>query len=292
MEGHANVWQEVSRSSADLGPIVGIDFGTSNSAIAVWHMAKNRPKVIRNAFSYSQRTTPSTVVFDGNDVKIGLTAEETSLHVVEGCKLLLGMEPSDEATDDDAMQLVRGRSDCFYRGNQLCVRNMAMNDSPGQTQTQMQTSLTVEEVAARIMLTLKLSAELYLKKRPAAWQTSPTSPTSSTDSSHNSKKNSNGDSSSNQWDGVLRRVVVGIPANYTDRKKQATRRAAALAGFTEVHLLVESSAAALAYGLLVVGRKDVLVVDMGCGTLDTTAMRIEEGGFAVCATGGVRCGGR
>ena len=57
--------------------------------------------------------------------------------------------------------------------------------------------------------------------------------------------------------------------------------------------MVESSAAAMAYGLLSSGAKTVLVFDMGGGTLDLTVMRIEHGSScAVAATGGQgRCGG-
>lgn len=38
------------------------------------------------------------------------------------------------------------------------------------------------------------------------------------------------------WDGVLRRVVIGVPANCSEKKKAATRKAARTAGFTEVRM--------------------------------------------------------
>jgi molecular chaperone HscA len=53
-----------------------------------------------------------------------------------------------------------------------------------------------------------------------------------------------------------------------------------------VHFLVESTAAAAAYGLAVAGRKTVLVVDMGGGTTDLSVVRVEDGVFTVRATGG------
>ena len=36
------------------------------------------------------------------------------------------------------------------------------------------------------------------------------------------------------WDGVVRRVVIGVPANSSEKKKEATRRAARTAGFEDV----------------------------------------------------------
>lgn len=50
--------------------------------------------------------------------------------------------------------------------------------------------------------------------------------------------------------------------------------------------MVESTAAALSYGLLVAGSKRVLVFDMGGGTLDLTVMAIREGSCQVLATAG------
>lgn len=40
------------------------------------------------------------------------------------------------------------------------------------------------------------------------------------------------------WDGVIRRVVIGVPANCSEKKKEATRRAARSAGFEEVAVLM------------------------------------------------------
>jgi molecular chaperone HscA len=53
-----------------------------------------------------------------------------------------------------------------------------------------------------------------------------------------------------------------------------------------VHFLVESTAAAAAYGLAVAGSKTVLVVDMGGGTTDLSVVHIDNGVFSVRATGG------
>jgi hypothetical protein len=45
---------------------------------------------------------------------------------------------------------------------------------------------------------------------------------------------------SDGWDGVIRRVVIGVPANCSEKKKEATRRAARSAGFEEVAVLMST----------------------------------------------------
>ena len=37
-----------------LGPIIGIDLGTSNSCVSLWHTVKNRAKVVKNVISKSK----------------------------------------------------------------------------------------------------------------------------------------------------------------------------------------------------------------------------------------------
>lgn len=36
------------------GPMIGIDLGTSNSCVSLWHTVKNRAKIIKNSFSKSK----------------------------------------------------------------------------------------------------------------------------------------------------------------------------------------------------------------------------------------------
>jgi molecular chaperone DnaK (HSP70) len=71
----------------------------------------------------------------------------------------------------------------------------------------------------------------------------------------------------------LTRCVVGVPVHFDERQRRATREAAKLAGFTEVALMAESTAAAVAYGLFIAGTKNVLVFDCGGGTTDVTLVR-------------------
>jgi molecular chaperone DnaK (HSP70) len=85
--------------------------------------------------------------------------------------------------------------------------------------------LAPEVVAAHVLGFLKSSAEEYLQKKPIA----ELPVFSNTSSNPPSKKAPYGN-----WDGRIRRAVIGVPANFTEKRREATRRAAALAGFEEV----------------------------------------------------------
>ncbi|XP_055333741.1 uncharacterized protein LOC129585172 [Paramacrobiotus metropolitanus] len=70
-------------------------------------------------------------------------------------------------------------------------------------------------------------------------------------------------------------AVVTIPANFMETQRAATLSAARLAGFTEVSLLNEPTAAAIAYGGVVEKQCSILVFDFGGGTLDVSIMKVE-----------------
>ena len=90
-----DVWQRdvvsTGTSFVSTAPIVGIDFGTSNSCIAVWNPMKNRVKVIKNTLGL--KLLPSTVQFYGadfNSVKTGILSSETDVPIVTNIKSYLG----------------------------------------------------------------------------------------------------------------------------------------------------------------------------------------------------------
>jgi molecular chaperone DnaK (HSP70) len=76
----------------------------------------------------------------------------------------------------------------------------------------------------------------------------------------------------------VNQVVIGVPAHFPERKRETLRRSAGLSGFQSVYFMVESTAAAMAYGLLVAGQKYVLIFDMGGGTTDLTVLHLSENG--------------
>ncbi len=89
------------------------------------------------------------------------------------------------------------------------------------------------------------------------------------------------------------RAVVTVPAYFNHSQREATRKAAELAGLRVERILNEPTAAALAYGLDRLGEAaTVAVYDLGGGTFDLSVLQMREGFFEVIATAGdTRLGG-
>lgn len=81
-------------------------------------------------------------------------------------------------------------------------------------------------------------------------------------------------------------AVVTVPAHFDDRQRNATVEAALLAGFREVRLLNEPTAAALPYATRDIKRERIVVFDFGGGTLDITCLERDGGEFFVASTTG------
>jgi molecular chaperone DnaK len=92
---------------------------------------------------------------------------------------------------------------------------------------------------------------------------------------------------------AVNRAVITVPAYFGHRQREATRRAAELAGWQVERILNEPTAAALAYGLNQShdGQR-VAVYDLGGGTFDLSILELRDGVFEVIATSGdTRLGG-
>ena len=82
-------------------------------------------------------------------------------------------------------------------------------------------------------------------------------------------------------------AVVTVPAYFTADQKKATRRAAKLAGFGDVKLLNEPTAAAIAHGYDADLDDETLVVyDFGGGTLDVSVLEVAGDTFTILTTSG------
>ena len=89
------------------------------------------------------------------------------------------------------------------------------------------------------------------------------------------------------------RAVVTVPAYFNHSQREATRKAAELAGLSVERILNEPTAAALAYGLdRLEEAATVAVYDLGGGTFDLSVLQMREGFLEVIATAGdTRLGG-
>jgi len=86
----------------------------------------------------------------------------------------------------------------------------------------------------------------------------------------------------------VQKAVITVPAYFNDAQRQATKDAGAIAGLEVVRIVNEPTAASLSYGLDKVQDKDqqVVVFDLGGGTLDVTIMNFGQGVFEVRSTSG------
>jgi molecular chaperone DnaK len=83
------------------------------------------------------------------------------------------------------------------------------------------------------------------------------------------------------------RAVITVPAYFTDVQRRATAKAGELAGLHVERIINEPTAAALDYGLSNLKEcKNVLVYDLGGGTLDVTVLELFEGVIDVKASSG------
>jgi molecular chaperone DnaK (HSP70) len=75
--------------------------------------------------------------------------------------------------------------------------------------------------------------------------------------------------------------------DFNDAQRQATKDAGTIAGLNIIRIINEPTAAAIAYGLdKKGGEAQVLVYDLGGGTLDVSLLSIEDGVFEVLSTAG------
>jgi molecular chaperone DnaK (HSP70) len=84
----------------------------------------------------------------------------------------------------------------------------------------------------------------------------------------------------------VRRAVITVPAYFSDAQRQATREAGEIAGLEVVRIINEPTAAALVYEAAQHQGKRILVYDLGGGTFDLSAVRIEGGVVEVIASHG------
>lgn len=230
---------------------VGIDLGTTNSCVGWW--SNGQVHIIPN--EHGNRTTPSFVAFRGNERIVGEDAKNISDNsvIIYESKRFMGR------TFSELNNLKKLSYELIDMGDDRpCFHICPMNDRPmnnGSMNEPKQMFYYPEEIAAMILSKMKNIAEIKINE-------------------------------------PVKRTVITVPAYFNDAQRQATRDAGHIAGLEVLRIINEPTAAAIAYGL---DRKtkelsreiNVMVFDLGGGTLDTSLLTITpDGVFEVRAIAG------
>ena len=252
---------------------IGIDLGTTFSCIGVYR--NSTVEIIPNEIG--DRTTPSIVSFLDNDIYVGEQNEYKKLkdpkNKIYAIKRIIGRNYDDKEVQEDLKHF-------SYK---------VINDPLGRPVIEVNSNgikkYSPEEISAKILSKLKQSAESFLGQN-------------------------------------IQKVVITVPAYFTERQKQATKQAGEIAGLEVIKIINEPTAASLAYGFgkctndskelidndfnikkifksleknppVPVGEnenkesKNILVFDLGGGTLDVTLLELEEGDITVKSHSGI-----
>ena len=90
----------------------------------------------------------------------------------------------------------------------------------------------------------------------------------------------------------IKRAVISVPASFEDAARNATMEAGQIAGFEVETVVNEPTAACLAYATIKDITGNILVFDIGGGTLDITVGYFDGSKLDVQSTVGYRVGGR
>lgn len=71
-------------------------------------------------------------------------------------------------------------------------------------------------------------------------------------------------------------AVITVPAYFTSKQREETKKAGELAGFNVKSILTEPVAAALAYGFIEDKNQTMLIIDLGGGTFDVTILKLDN----------------
>ncbi|XP_073122034.1 heat shock cognate 70 kDa protein-like [Henckelia pumila] len=77
----------------------------------------------------------------------------------------------------------------------------------------------------------------------------------------------------------IKDAVITVPAYFSDSQRRATKEAGTISGFNVLRIIVEPTAAAVAYGLdkMSSGERNVLIFDLGGGTFDVSLLTMTDG---------------
>jgi molecular chaperone DnaK (HSP70) len=233
---------------------LGIDFGTTNSCLSIWH---NNKAIIISDNDNSQ-VIPTVIEITENRKIIGKEAylrknifEKTNtatnnknVFLIYEIKKLLGKKYSDLSETEISM--------LAYNINSDDANNIQIYDPNSKKQ------YYPEEIATHLFMSLKLQAEIFLSN----------------------KFNSNI---------VIKDAVISVPAYFNKIQRLIIKKCAESANFNVLRLINEPTAAALCYGLgknSTNSNKNIIIYDLGGGTLDVSCLYISTGVYEVLGSCG------
>jgi len=236
--------------------VLGIDLGTRFSCVSIWR--NKRFEIICDQFG--NRTVPSVVAFYRSAKLVGHNAlsmkEINPENTIYDIKRIIGRR-----MDDPVIEQIKKLISYDIVDDESQHHNILVQLDKKDTTITHKRIYRPEEICAQILIEIKRMAFDYLKQEVV-------------------------------------KAVITVPAYYNDAQRQATLDAAKIAGLDVLKIINEPTAAALAYGL---GSKqwrktsndkitrvggNVIMYDLGAGTLDVSLMNISNGVFRTLAVGG------
>ena len=224
-------------------PVLGIDFGTTNSVGAVFNKKTKAVEII---------TVPGTADSDCEPSFFGVDEDN---HPIFGEKARLRSLIAPECVVARIKRTL-GERRSFLVGKK---------------------NYKSEEIVAKIIQKIKLNAEAYFK---AKVQSKFRESLEANNLKFPEEKIS--EFLNKQKEFIrMNDVVLSVPAYFNDNQKRATRDSAEIAGLRVLRLLHEPTAAALAYGYHRTYSGKLAVIDLGGGTLDISILEVGEGVYEI-----------
>src|SRR3990167_8604348 len=234
-----------------MSKIIGIDLGTTNSAMAISEAGK--PKIIEN--KEGNRTTPSVVALSKNNERlVGLLAKRQAVtnpkNTIYAAKRLIGRKYDDK----EAQEVIKNVPFEIRKGDNGGVEIKLGDTSTGSTSSPQAGSAQGEwkrpaEISAMVLQKLKADAEERLGEK-------------------------------------VTEAVITVPAYFDDSQRHATKVAGEIAGLKVRRIINEPTAAALAYGFDKKKGQQIMVYDLGGGTFDVSVLDVSEDTVEVKSTNG------
>lgn len=232
--------------------VLGIDLGTRFSCVSIWRNKKL--EIICDQFG--NRTIPSVVTFYRSAKLVGHNAlsmkEINPENTIYDIKRIIG-----KRMDDPVIEQIKKLISYEIIDDESEYHNIMVQLDKNDSNITHKKIYRPEEICAQILIEIKKMAHEYTKQD-------------------------------------ITKAVITVPAYFNDAQRQATLDAGKIAGLDVIKIINEPTAAALAYGL---GSKrwkksnggNVIIYDLGAGTLDVSLMNISNGVFRTLAVSGNSC---